>query len=83
MRKNLFWILTAVLETMIVSFSIFRHLSNGEYALDIYSIVTFVLLEAYIMAGFFLKEMIPHRKKMLVVMLVNALIVSDIWVIFW
>ena len=77
MRKNLFWILTAILETLMVFASIFRHLFNKNYTLDIYSIVVFVLLEAYITAGFFLKEMIPHRKKMLIVMFVNAVIISD------
>lgn len=79
MRKNLFWILTAVFETSMVFASIFRHLFNKNYTLEIYSIVVFVLLEAYITAGFFLKEMIPHRKKMLVVMFVNAVVISDIW----
>ena len=79
MRKNLFWILTALLEISMVLSSIFRHLFNKNYTLDVYSIVVFVLLEAYITAGFFLKEMIPHRKKMLIVMFVNAVIISDIW----
>ena len=79
MRKNLFWILTTILETSMVFASIFRHLFNKNYTLEIYSIVVFVLLEAYITAGFFLKEMIPHRKKMLVVMFVNAVVISDIW----
>lgn len=79
MRKKIFWILTIVLEISMILVSIFRHLFNNNYALDIYSIVVFILLEAYIMAGFFLKEMFPHRKKMLLVMFVNAVVISDIW----
>lgn len=79
MRKKLFWILTIVLEVSMILASVFKHLFSNNYALDIYSIVVFILLEAYIMAGFFLKEMFPHRKKMLLVMFVNAVIISDIW----
>lgn len=79
MRKNLFWILTAILEILIIIASILRHSSNENYVLDIYSVIVFFLLEAYITAGFFLKEMISHRKKMIVVMFANAVIVSDIW----
>ena len=79
MRKKIFWILTTALEVSMILASIFRHLFSNNYALDIYSIVVFILLEAYIMAGFFLKEMFPHRKKMLLVMFVNAVVISDIW----
>ena len=79
MRKKLFWILTIVLEVSMILASVFKHLFSNNYALDIYSIVVFILLEAYIMAGFFLKEMFPHRKKMLLVMFVNAVVISDIW----
>ena len=79
MRKKLFWILTIVLEFLMILASVFKHLFNNNHVLDIYSIVVFILLEAYIMAGFFLKEMFPHRKKMLLVMFVNAVVISDIW----
>ncbi|MBQ4438270.1 hypothetical protein II898_05300 [bacterium] len=75
MRKNLFWILTAILEIVIILILIFRYSSNEYYVLDIYPITLFFIFEAYIFAGFFLKEMIPHRKKMFAVMFVNVVVI--------
>ena len=82
MRKNLFWILTAIFETVIILIVIFGYSSNGYYVLDIYPITLFFLFETYIFAGFFLKEMIPHRKKMFAVMFVSAAILLKFWEFF-
>ena len=75
MRKNLFWILTAFFESIVISLSIFRHFAKNDAFNDVYSIIIFFLFEAYIFAGFFLKEMIPHRKKMIAVMFVNFVVI--------
>lgn len=75
MHKNIFFIWTAVTETVFILLNIFMRLNLfGKDFGYTYSVIVFFLFETYMSAGFLLEKMKAHRKKILLVMLINVFI---------
>lgn len=75
MHKNIFFIWTAVTESVFILLNIFMRLNllGKNFSLT-YSVIVFFLFETYMAVGFLLEKMIPYRKKILVVMFANTVI---------
>ncbi|MDX9805571.1 MAG: hypothetical protein RBT87_07045 [bacterium] len=83
MKKHLFIIYTIVLEVNVVLLLVCKYFGKdilGKYYnsfMDINSIVLIVFLELYVIASFFVDELIVKRKIMVIVLFINMLILSE------